>query len=230
MHINKKFIRRIMIVLIVLYISVVYLSSLEGFIVDAESGKPIKDAYIFTSMRLYPWPELINPAGSNSDWLPVSITKTDDQGHFKLNSFIRLFFGIIDYREIVVFKNGYNYRRFFQSNALKMRESVFPTTYPVHLPYFSKPVFLFYKEHGEPDGIIYASFETERFASKLKRNKSRKYEYLKPVFIELYELFNSDSERIKTAFINKNTIEHDRKLENWEYHLKRLKETLYSDQ
>lgn len=219
--INKRHIFIIGLFLFLAWFITVYLSCLKGFVVNGVTGEPIKDAYVVTAISLYPWSQLLNVGGPNSETVTFAVAKSDSSGRFKIQPFFLVYFGFLDQREFVIYKTGYYARRFFQRSRYSFNESIGISTQKANLSsHEGAYLFPLQIESAESNVAIYALGLAEMYASRAKYDRPKEYQRLQPTFLELYNLFSTDSEQIKT------TLWPPHVRDNWDSALRNLESTL----
>lgn len=210
----------------------IYLPGFKGRILDEETGLPIKDAYVVCFTDYYPSEELINVGGPNSFNDSMQITKTDENGYFKVAPYFKISVGWVSYRRIYLFKKGYIYAKaYYQYSKSKRRiqreavtdgpldkKSILFKTNDFHLSAFKADV----DRRGNPFpndflGLLGASEDFHRY---YKNEDQKKYRQFKPFFMQVYEISNTYSEEIKNTFLKPHYTD------NWESTLKYLSEGL----
>jgi len=205
-----------MTILLIFFIGcTVKFSSIDGQVLDLETGAPLDNAYIIAFVSLIPANQLLNPGGPNSYPDSVQIAKTDSQGFFSLAEYAKQHKGAQHPREILIYKSGYYALRYFQNNR-SLTDKAYSTD-SKKIPLKQMNTFSLSKHSDEPNEVIYISGNLNIFASEFKDNAPNKYYKLKPVLIEIYTMFSKDSQYIKQS------LKEEHIIHNWEMDMRELK-------
>jgi hypothetical protein len=211
----------------------IYMPGFKGRVLDKETGKPIKNAYIICFTDYYPFNQIGNVGGPNSENGAMQVSQTDEYGYFYAKPYLKISAGLVNYRRVYIFKEGYlfakEYYQYPGSKRSLVREAV------LRGPEERKSIFLnkvndFYlsafnadidiRGNPFPNGFLGALWDTEGFLRYYKGEHKRQYRQLKPLFIQLYKIFNTYSEEIKKTLLKPHRVD------NWEFQLKSLRNSL----
>lgn len=227
---EKKFIIFTISVLLLYLFGTIYFPGFKGRVLDKETGKPIKDAYLICFNDYYHFQ--INPGGANSETGTMQIAKSDEYGYFKVKPYFKLSFGWVPYRRIYIFKEGYIYaKEYFQYSNSKRhlkREAIIRGPIDKKFIFLKVNDFLLSKYNADTDykgnqfpnrflGVLWYSVD---FHDYYKREDIRRYKQLKPFFMQLYKTVNTYSEEIKQ------TLKEHHLVHNWDWRLKNLRKGL----
>jgi hypothetical protein len=215
------------IILIFIYIFYpIYLPGFEGQIIDKNTGSPIENAYIICFTARYPASQAINLGGGNSYPDSIQITRSDKNGHFRVEPYKNYSGGWVRYRRVFFAKEGYIYakqylqlykkkhvlRRNFEtyrpSEELSVNKNI-----TIHLSNEEEETEIHWDGEKIINGYLGLLGGISHYQSHFKYERKSEYEKLRPVFLDFLNIFRKHSEDIKKTFPKPHLVH------NWNHEL-----------
>lgn len=208
--INKK---RIAIAIVLIWICTIYLPGFDGVVLDDKTGKPVSNATIICFTSIYPgFSYLLGHGNDTPD--KMSISKSDDSGHFSVGTYLRLWPGVMETRKIYIYKRDYYALRYYQDNKYILYDSRIydsiqdirsDTRVKKRLTPFTTITFRLKKESSEYNEIAGALFDASFYWSHFSDRLFDKNQ--KPDFVQFYNLMKADEDFIlESSRVNENVV------------------------
>jgi hypothetical protein len=178
-----------------------FLPGMSGVVLDKDTKKPISDAYVICFDDRYPLLDIINVGGAYGDATAMQLVKTDKNGRFKLKPYFNVSLPSDDLRFIVIYKSGYYGECLYHKGIFRTRlcSDDYDST---NFNLFSNSYLIKkyppnnYIEDYEINRAIAALNVTRTFAEQFSWHDKNKFKKYKPLFTEIYQILNNDSDLI----------------------------------